>query len=106
MFIIVYLRTKIDPTNVAGASLVELKHPLYVIQERDGKFSPLQTSQVYEDFFVYSNYTDIFQVDYDPILDPISPLFFLPENCLKKNSFVLPQQNSPVIGVVGPGNPV
>lgn len=60
------------------------------------------------DFFAYGSY---------PILDPATstdtynmledytgPLYFMPSNCLKINSFQVPKVEMPIIAVVGENN--
>ena len=60
----------------------------------------------FEEFFLYDNYTDAFQVGYNPLYDFVSPLYWIPSNCEKSSSFVLPKVPAPIIAVVGQGNPV
>ena len=50
---------------------------------------------------LFNEYTDIFEHSYAPMYDFESPLFFLPSNCKKDKSFVLPARESPIIAIIG-----
>lgn len=60
------------------------------------------TSARQENFLVYDNYSN---GNYSITQDLLSPLYFLPSNCLKNNSVVINETNgkieSPVVAIVG-----
>jgi hypothetical protein len=60
----------------------------------------LTSTQNLEDFFVYSNYTDIFDVGYDVLYDYQAPSYFYPSNCNSDNSFNN-EVPSTIIAIVG-----
>lgn len=83
----VWLRTEFTPQDISSVNLLELSHPLYMIETDGDSLDPLQTTQNLEEFFVYNNYTDIFGVGYDVLYDYQSPAFFFPTNCDTASSF-------------------
>jgi len=44
MLIIVWLRTKITPTEIDSASLLELSHPIYTIATKGENLDPLTST--------------------------------------------------------------
>jgi hypothetical protein len=101
MLIIVWCRTKIDPTIIDGSVLFQAKHPVYSLQQRNERFSPVGTAEAFQDFMLFNKYADIFQTNYNPLYDFESPFYFMPSNCKKEHSFVLPQVPSPVVAIIG-----
>ena len=69
MLIMVWLRTKVTPTDVDSNSLLKLSHPIYKIAVKNNQLNPVQSSRSLEDFFLFNNYTDIFGVGYDVMYD-------------------------------------
>ena len=70
MFFLSWIRTKFAVTPIDSANLLELRHPIYMINvSSTGSADYLATTQHLEDFMVYSNYTDIFGVGYDVLYD-------------------------------------
>jgi len=70
MLFVVWIRTKFKAIPINSTSLLKLRHPLYTIKVNEtGSPNYLATSQLLEDFMIYSNYTDIFGVGYDVLYD-------------------------------------
>lgn len=70
MLFVVWIRTKFTRVPIDSANLLLLRHPIYTLNVTEsGTPNYLATSQHLEDFFVYSNYTDMFGVGYDVLYD-------------------------------------
>lgn len=108
MLVIVYIRTRIDATTTPAQNLEILKHPEYPgfdyvdgdWQSTYGTAGPQQTAFMLNDFY---NTTDF---NYNIQLDVGGPLYFIPTQCLKKNSFMLNKTESPLIAYVEHGSSV
>ena len=57
-----------------------------------------------QDFFMFDNHTDIFDVEYDVLYDPLSPTFFYPPNCHVSNNGTWTE--STIFAIVGQENAV
>jgi hypothetical protein len=79
MFILVYVRTRIDPVAQTGISLAGLESPQYVMSlNTDGTIDETTTNSTNEDMLGYFYY-DLFHNETYPAS---SPLTFNPGNCL------------------------
>jgi hypothetical protein len=108
MLLMVWLRTEFTPSDISSQNLLELSHPLYTIvtDEVTLDLDPLETTMNLEEFFVYSDYTDIFGVGYDVLYDYQSPAYFFPGNCGSGSSFTKDEIPSSIIAFVGQNSTV
>ena len=109
MLVLVWIRTKITATTPPYVNYEAFKKPFYPALEYEGgtswSTSDFQVSSArQENFFIYDKYNT--SESYNIASDFNGPLYFLPTNCLQKNSVVIPRVSSPVIAVVGPSNSV
>ena len=84
--------------------------PAFTYSSAEGNWttSTGTVSKANQDFFGFSHYPNETYYEkygkYNLNTDYQSPLFFIPTNCLKENSFQLPRVAMPIIAVVGDWN--
>ena len=124
MYLMVILRGVVDVESVNLDDLIQVKEATYpglnwqwndmstfAADSTYGEWNYesltlLNTDQT--DFFKYGGYpiTQDYTTDknYNMVSDVLGPWYFLPTDCLKINSFQVPQVASPVIAIVGEVN--
>jgi len=114
MFILVWLRTTIDPTPTASASLMDFQTPFYSpmdINSTGGwSINTLELSKGLGGFMQANDYnstkTETNSTTYFAPLDLTGPLNFFPSQCNKSNSFTLPREYQPVIAYIENDNQI
>lgn len=101
MLILVYVRSRIDPTYFNASTLALLEIPQYQIDMGSDGLLDLDSTQERMANFTKYYYYNLPTLTLDVETDPSSPLQLNPENCLLNSSFVLPKVAAPYIAIVG-----
>lgn len=122
MFLLVILRGVIDTTDANQLDLLSYRQPTYPAffyqgtlddstdpadNTWSGQESFLPVGLQLNEFMKYSDYPN--ETYYETATNPFysfasdtkAPIYFLPTNCLKTNSFQLPAVDMPIIAIVG-----
>ena len=119
MLVLVISRMYIPLQKTNKEALKQYKHPVFPALEVDkNKFGALEwkydkdaTNQREGEFMKYFEYTPNIpnrpHIDYYNIrVDWMGPLYFSPDQCMKRTSFMVPKRASPIIAMINHNNTV